>query len=324
MSNSPPYPGSSEPPRPDAGPSYNATSQPGRYPGVQDPQSQYPGSAPYPGAQQDFGGPYPLGPDAGDQPVSGASPYAGPDPLVASSFTDWWGKVVGVLARSWQPLLIIHLALLVPAAVVGGLVAGAALATTPVPSTGSFAVALLGVAVYITAFLLVPGASLFVVVRQAAGERVGAGAGLAAAARRAGPLVGWGFLVYLLIVIGIFLLVLPGLYVMVVFLVSFAGVVMCERAGAGRMFGLVNAELGQTLGRVLSFVLVCVVYGYVAQIVVEALVGAGTVAELLTFLLSLPLTFATMGVSAVTYATLRSQENSAVTTPTLAAELDRP
>jgi hypothetical protein len=48
------------------------------------------------------------------------------------------------------------------------------------------------------------------------------------------------------------------------------------------------------------------------------------VAELLRNILSLPVTFASVGVAVVTYATLRNRENPAVNTPTLAAELDRP
>ena len=46
--------------------------------------------------------------------------------------------------------------------------------------------------------------------------------------------------------------------------------------------------------------------------------------QLLSNILSLPVSFAFVGVGIVTYATLRNRENPAVTTPTLAAELDRP
>jgi hypothetical protein len=50
----------------------------------------------------------------------------------------------------------------------------------------------------------------------------------------------------------------------------------------------------------------------------------GFVADLLRNILTLPVTFASVGVAVVTYATLRNRENPAVTTPALAAELDRP
>ena len=50
----------------------------------------------------------------------------------------------------------------------------------------------------------------------------------------------------------------------------------------------------------------------------------GFVSELLGNVLTLPVTFASVGVAVVTYASLRNRENPAVTTAHLAAELDRP
>jgi hypothetical protein len=44
----------------------------------------------------------------------------------------------------------------------------------------------------------------------------------------------------------------------------------------------------------------------------------------LSNVLTLPVTFASVGVAVVTYASLRNRENPAVTTAQLAAELDRP
>ena len=71
--------------------------------------------------------------------------------------------------------------------------------------------------------------------------------------------------------------------------------------------------------------LAALVYSAIAGAIVSALVGPeGFVADLLRNILSLPVTFASVGVAVVTYATLRNRENPAVTTPALAAELDRP
>ena len=44
------------------------------------------------------------------------------DPLVATSFSDWWAKVIGVLQRSWKPLLLIQLATFVPGIIIAALV----------------------------------------------------------------------------------------------------------------------------------------------------------------------------------------------------------
>ena len=41
---------------------------------------------------------------------------------MATSFSDWWAKVIGVLTRSWQPLLIIQLATVVPGMLIAAIV----------------------------------------------------------------------------------------------------------------------------------------------------------------------------------------------------------
>jgi len=125
--------------------------------------------------------------------------------------------------------------------------------------------------------------------------------------------------------LGLIALIVPGIYLIVVFAASLTGVIMFERAGIGRTFALVNPAFGQTLGRLLTFLLAAVVYSAIAGAIVSALVGpTGFVADLLRNILSLPVTFASVGVAVVTYATLRNRENPAITTPALAAELDRP
>jgi hypothetical protein len=128
-----------------------------------------------------------------------------------------------------------------------------------------------------------------------------------------------------MLVIGFVLLVIPGIYLLVVFGASLTGVIMFERAGIGRTFGLVNPAFGQTLGRLASFLLVAVVYGAIVNAIAAALAGPeGFTYDLLGNLLALPVSFASVGVAVVTYASLRNRENPAVTTPALAADLDRP
>ena len=173
--------------------------------------------------------------------------------------------------------------------------------------------------------LLAQGASVYVVGKQASGqEAVGAGPALRFAASRALPLLGWGIVAAILVGLGLFLLVLPGLYLLVVFAAALTGVIMFEREGLGRTFTLVNPAFGQTLGRLFTFAVAALVYSTIVGWIVATLVGReGIAAGLLNNLLTLPVTFASVGVAVVTYASLRNRENPAVTTPVLAAELDR-
>lgn len=350
MSTSPPYPGSGEPPRPDAGPPHGGPSPdpgqyPGQHPGNQYPGNQYPGNpgGQYPAGQyppqypagqyppppqypagqyppQYPGGQYPQGAYPGGQPA-----YATADPLVATSFSDWWTKVIGVLTRSWKPLLFIQLATVVPAIIIVAIITAAVGTDPTVVSVGAVLVGVLGALILFVVGLLAQGASVYVVGKQASGQEVGAGPALTFAAGRALPLLGWGLLAGLLVTLGLFVLVLPGLYLIVVFAASLTGVIMFERAGIGRTFALVNPAFGQTLGRLLTFLLAAIIYSAIVGAIVSALVGPrGFVADLLGNILSLPVSFASVGVAVVTYATLRNRENPAITTPALAAELDRP
>jgi hypothetical protein len=276
-------------------------------------------------------------PDDADRPFGGDEAYPRPggypssppevygDALVATSFSDWWSKVLGVLARSWQPLLLIQLATVVPGMVIGALVLAGAASGSRTLSIGAGLLGLVGVLIVFVVALLAQGASIYVVGKQADGEEIGAGPALRFAAGRALPLLGWGILAAIMVGLGFLLLLLPGIYLLVVFGATLTGVIMFEREGIGRTFALVNPAFGQTLGRLLSFALAALIYSWIVGAVVAALAGReGFLYELLMNVLSLPVTFASVGVAVVTYATLRHRENPAVTTPRLAAELDRP
>jgi hypothetical protein len=269
---------------------------------------------------------YPYPPQTGPSPYGGHGAVVPGDPLVATSFSDWWSKVIGVLRRSWQPLLAIQLATVVPGMIIGAVVTAAAATGSTVVSFAGAVVGLIGVLIVFVVALLAQGASVYVVGKQASGqEAVGAGPALRFAASRALPLLGWGILAAILVGLGLILLVVPGIYLLVVFAAALTGVIMFEQDGIGRTFALVNPAFGQTLGRLLSFALVALVYSAIVGWIVTALVGPeGFVSQLLGNILTLPVTFASVGVGVVTYASLRHRENPAVTTPVLAAELDRP
>ena len=223
-----------------------AHGQQGGYPGPGHPEQ---GQAAPAGSPPGSGYPVPGGYPAGGPPAAGLG-----DPLVATSFSDWWSKVIGVLARSCKPLLVIQLATVVPGMILSALVLAAAASQSTVVTIGGAVIGLLGALIVFVVALLAQGASVYVVGKQASGqEEVGAGAALSFAAGRALPLLGWGILAALMIGLGFVLLVIPGIYLLVVFAAALTGVIMFERAGIGRTFGLVNPAFGQTVGRLLSF-----------------------------------------------------------------------
>ena len=281
-----------------------------------------------PGGQQYPGGQYPPGAYAGGQPpFPGSSPYAVADPLVATSFSDWWAKVIGVLHAKLEAAAV-HTARYIRARHhhrrPGAALAAVAIGTESTAfSIVAALVGLIGALVLIVVMFLAQGVSVFVVAKGGNGEQVDFSSAVRLAAQRALPLLGWSLLAGILVVLGL-ILILPGLYLLIVFGASLTGVVIFERAGIGRTFSLVNPAFGQTLGRLLSFALAVIVYSAIVNFIVSALVGReGSCSELLRTS-SASRSLCLVGVGVVTYATLRNRENPAVTTPTLAAELDRP
>ncbi|GAA1270735.1 hypothetical protein GCM10009609_37300 [Pseudonocardia aurantiaca] len=280
-------------------------------PGEQDPREY---------GQQPPGG-YP--PPGGDPGPAGYGPLD--DPLVAVSFGDWWSKVAGVLARSWQSLLIIQLAVVAPVLVLValvGLIVGTGAVTPQAVEPGALAWLFVSALVIVAVSLLAQGASVHVVVREAVGSPVRAGEALSFGAGRALPLLGWGFLAGILTVIGFILLIVPGLYLLVVFGSALTGVIMFEHRGIGRSIQLANKKFWPMAGRVVSFLLVGIVYNVVVEAIVGAFVAQNSVAfELVVNILTVPLTLATVGVAIVAYAELRHHEDPRVTSHVLAGEL---
>ena len=102
---------------------------------------------------------------------------------MAASFSDWWAKVIGVLTRSWQPLLIIQLATVVPGMLIADVTAPPAdRLHGGVDRRG--VVGVLGALILFVVALLAQGASVYVVGKQASGQEVGAGPALTFAAGR--------------------------------------------------------------------------------------------------------------------------------------------
>jgi hypothetical protein len=250
---------------------------------------------------------------------------------VSRSFAEWFAKIFGVVARSWQPLVIIQLVAALPGLVLGGLAEGL-MAPDPTSysspeaaglATGATVGVLLAVLISVVFALFAQGASVFVAVRDAVGRPAKAGEALSFAAGRALPLLGWGLLAAIMLVVGFLLLLLPGLYLAIVFGATFTGVVVIERQGIGRTFALVNPRFWPTAGRLVVVGVMAFVYNLIITLLTAALAGAGTfVATLLSAVLALPISLLSVGVAVVTYAELRNRENPAVGSPALAAQME--
>ncbi|MFS8479491.1 MAG: hypothetical protein FWJ93_11150 [Micromonosporaceae bacterium] len=203
----------------------------------------------------DFGSPQPA--------------FAGPDPLVpphGSGFSGWFEWVRATLARSWQSLgLILLTTVAVPQIVLAvfGFVAGQMLSVAMVPAElggpaygpetyiGITLVGLTLVVASLFAQVLGWAAGIWAVTQQAAGRRVTLPEALRAGLARVLPMFGWAVLTALMVMVGLILCIVPGLY-FIVAASLFSFVVMYER-GTGaiaRSFSLVHSAFGPVLGRV--------------------------------------------------------------------------
>jgi hypothetical protein len=322
-----PQPGYSQP-----GPPQQGYPQPGFAPGF----------APYPGHGQ------------GQRPPV-------EDPLVPVDLGGWFKRVFGVLRRSFGRVLLLQGVVLLAAGVielvtvqnvisnlagsVSALGEAGALEGTGDPSqlspaiVGAFAslfspVTVIAWLAFMVIAVFAQAASWYVVVGDAAGERTSISAALRLSARRVLPLLGWGLLANLIAAAGFVLLVVPGIYLMIVFGSTLVGVVVVERRGIGRCFALLKGRFWATTGRLLLAGVILGGYSVIVSIVVTpVVVGLASngidlttgivMAMLVNLVLSIPASVAMVAVVVVTYAELRGHERPGVSTPTLAAELAR-
>jgi len=267
------------------------------------------------------------------------------DPLVPADFGGWFERVIGVFRRSWRTLLIFQAVLAVLSAIYSALAASFSRNMTALsgalgpgfdPNSGlppdlvaaaitAGIIALVGwVVLWLVVTFLVP-ASVFVVIRDAEGQPAPLGEALRFGASRMPAMIGWGLLALVLTSIGYVLLLIPGIYLSIVFGATLAGVVAVERTGIGRCFALVNPRFWPTAGRLAVYFLITLVYFAIAHLIASAIGGGplSTTTGIVQAILFIPLGIASAGVTVVTYAELRFRENGVVTTPALAAELAR-
>jgi hypothetical protein len=246
------------------------------------------------------------------------------DPLIPADLRGWAERVVGIARRSLVPLLTIQV-------VVGALGVGISLAIAPLlpepgaqPDGAASLVAMLGLMAAVVIGILAQSGSTYVAIRDAAGHPTTAGEGLRFAVRLAPILIPWGVAAGALTMVG-FVLVVPGLYLAVVFGATLIGVLTVERMPILRCFELVNRRLWPTVGRMLVAVTVAGLYSVVSSFVVNALSSPQSVAEAaLQAAMAIPLGIGAVGVTTVTYAELRFVESPQVMTPQLAREIELP
>ncbi|WP_219413581.1 hypothetical protein [Pseudonocardia nigra] len=238
------------------------------------------------------------------------------DPLVPTGFRQWFGRLFGVLARSGPALVVVQLVALVPVLLFGAVVtAGPAAAATPV-------VVVPAMLLCSAAWVLAQAAAVHMAIRQAAGRGVAVDALVRAVATRALSILG-STAVALVVGVAAAVTGIGGIYASLVFVGAFAGVVVVERAGIRRAFALVNVALWPTAARLL--LLKGAAFGYLLVVILVLLPDgpqsfAGAVAYTV---LTLPPTLVFLAAAVVTYAELRHHENPAVSTMSLAAELER-
>jgi len=186
------------------------------------------------------------------------------------------------------------------------------------------AVIAVGLVVNLAAMAVAQGASVYVVIRDAAGRPAAAGEVAHFVAPRVPALIGWTMLSWLLTGMGAFLLFVPAVYLGVVFFAALYGVVMVERKGIGRCFELVHQRFWRTVGRMLLLLVFALTYTVVVIMVLGVVPGGPetVVFSFLNQLLLAPLMMVLAAAAVVTYAELRGHEHRGLRATQLADELE--
>ncbi|WP_431727897.1 hypothetical protein [Verrucosispora sp. TAA-831] len=315
------------------------TPHPGQsYPGQPYPDQPYPGQ-PYPG-QPYPGQPYPASAHGGyPQPGYGLDPAS---PLVnppGAGVGGWYARSIGALRRGWPVLLpIVLVTQVLPAVVVAvlGLVVDPsarweeqlARDSEALPA-GFWADAVIWVGSLFGAGLVASlaqcvgwAAGTWVIARQAAGAPVDLGTALRYGLRRALGLWGWTLLVGMIVLFGLCLCFLPGIYA--VFALAMVGpVYLFERDNPiGRSHQMLRQRLGLLLGRLALVIGAVIAVSLVAAGIEQVgllLIGTGpmdtrtvtvgtVLVTVMAALLTLPAHLAQLVGLVVTYAEQRAHE----------------
>jgi hypothetical protein len=118
-------------------------------------------------------------------------------------------------------------------------------------------------------------AMLHVLVQRATGQPVSVGAALIGGLRRVPAMLGWGILQGLLILVGLVLCVLPGIYVLIALLILPAVVLLERGKGIGRAFELFHADFGASIARIGTIVGLAVAFGVIESSFSTVIGGGG-------------------------------------------------
>jgi hypothetical protein len=201
-------------------------------------------------------------------PIQSGTAFGDPaDPLISADYTGWWQRNRKILGEYWRPLALLQvvgavaaLVLRIPTAIVQAIrvrdvtggssldsvaarhALGRALPAIGLGTTGSILAALV--------LALVSLAGMRLIVVGVTGGRPSVGDALRDSLGRLFPLIGWGLLAGLILLLGACACFVPAVYFGAVFAVLPA-VVLFERGGViGRCFKLFHGDLGASLARV--------------------------------------------------------------------------
>jgi hypothetical protein len=254
------------------------------------------------------------------------------DPLIPHDLAGWFDRADGIVRRSFRPLL----AIMTVSAVISA-VHGLTAIPTPPPEPGTdfadqvfaqpvpYLVAVLSYLVLLLVTSFLQAMAVYMAVRDADGRPTTFGEAARYAAGLAAPLLAWWLVAGLLVLVGSFFLLVPGIYLGVVLLSTVTMVVLVERRGIGRCFALIKGRFWATFGRMLLLTVLTVAYLALTSLITHAVTGdlLGDVALVLLEILTIPLGIVLTAFLIVTYTELRGHENAAVTTSQLTAEMSR-
>jgi len=213
------------------------------------------------------------------QPTPASQPPVSPTfaPAVGQENAFGVGRVIAHTFSTWRHhVLVFSLLTLVadlPILLVAAF-AGASIPGITAPSPSPFDPAAAGAAqaalppafwiaylVTLLLFVVEAGAITHGVIHHLAGKRVSLGAMVAAGLRRAVPLLVVGLLCYVMVLVGMMLLLVPGVYLACAVAVAIPAVVV-ERPG---VFGAIKRSFALTKGKRFAIFVVFLVFGLVAM-----------------------------------------------------------
>jgi hypothetical protein len=130
--------------------------------------------------------------------------------------------------------------------------------------------------------VLINLATIQLLVQRATGQPLSIGAALRTCLSRALPMIGWSIVAGLLTLVGIVFCILPGIYVAAVVSILPAVVLLERGQGVARCFRLFHANLGDSIGRVVTIGGITIVVGIVDNLVTSALTAGHSPSTVLT------------------------------------------